>query len=232
MEVGWSTKKQIRRLVLSRTYRLSSSHDAVNVEADPDNVLLWRMSKRRLEAEALRDSLLEVAGRLDKTPPASSPAAVNGDGNNFALMRGLSKLDSGDRQRAVYLPVIRDSVVESLAIFDFPDATLVSGQRSTTNVPAQGLYLLNGPFVLGHSEAAAERLLSEGSDDAHRLKLAYLRFLGRPPTDTERKASEQFLARYPEILAADGVPAAKRPLAVWTALCQALVVSADFLFVR
>ena len=128
--------------------------------------------------------------------------------------------------------MIRDSILESLALFDFPDASLVAGQRGTTNVPAQGLFLLNGPFVLAQCEAAADRLLSEESDDAHRLRLAYLRFLGRPPTDIERKASEQFLVKYPDVLAADGVQSTKRTRATWTALCQSLVASADFLFVR
>jgi hypothetical protein len=130
------------------------------------------------------------------------------------------------------LPVIRDSILESLALFDFPDASLVTGQRGATNVPAQGLFLLNGPFVQAQCEAAADRLLSEGSDNAHRLRLAYLRFLGRPPTEAERMASEQFLAKYPEVLAADGVQSTKRSRATWTALCQALAASADFLFVK
>ena len=86
---GWSVKKLIRTIVLSRAYGLSSQSDARNFEADPDNVLVWRMPKRRLEAEALRDTMLAVAGRLDRRPPKGSSVARGGEGNvSFRFRRG------------------------------------------------------------------------------------------------------------------------------------------------
>jgi cytochrome c553 len=228
MEDRWSVKRLIRRLVLSHAYQLSSRHDAANFKADPDNVLVWRMTSQRLEAEALRDALLSVSGQLELTPPAASPVARSGEGPSTLLMRQLPQLDSRDFHRAVYLPVLRDNVLESLALFDFADPNQVVGERVATNVPAQGLFLLNSPFVQARAEAAADRLLK--SREADRVQRAYLTFFGRPPTTRDRAATEQFLKDYPRILAQDGIAVGQRPRATWAALCQALMASADFLY--
>ncbi len=147
MADGWSIKRLIRRIVLSRAYGLDSSHDPHNFEADPDNALVWRMSKRRLEAEALRDALLFVSGRLATEPPVGSAVARTGEGLAFFLR--VAGLDASDPHRSVYLPVVRDEVLESLALFDFADPSLVTGERATTTGPAQALYFMNGPFVSG-----------------------------------------------------------------------------------
>jgi hypothetical protein len=187
------------------------------------------MSPRRLEAEVLRDTLLEVSGKLDKSLPAVSPIALGGENGSNGLLRQVARLDTSNLHRAVYLPVIRDNVLESLALFDFADPSLVVGQRAATTVPAQSLYLLNSPFVLTAVEAAATRLLEEAPDDVARLQLAYLRFLGRVPTEQELQRSQSFLAKYPQVLAADGVRSTKQATATWAAFCQALVGSADFL---
>jgi hypothetical protein len=228
MDDGWSIKRLIRGLVLSRAYRLSTRHDAANFKADPDNTLVWRMSSRRLEAEALRDALLSVSGQLVRTPLEGSPVARSGEGPSTVLMRQFAQLDGRDFHRAVYLPVLRDSVLESLALFDFADPSQVVGERVATNVPAQGLFLLNSPFVQTQAEAAANRLLVARVPD--RLQWAYLLFLGRPPTSRERAASERFLTDYPSLLTRDGVAAGQQPKAAWAALCQALIASADFLY--
>ncbi len=227
---GWSVKRLIRRIVLSHAYRLGTRHDEANFKADPDNALVWRMSPRRLEAETLRDALLAVSGQLVLTPPGSSPVASSGEGPSTALMRQITQLDTRDFHRAVYLPVLRDSVLESLALFDYPDTNAVSGERVATNVPAQGLYLLNSPFVLARSEATADRLLAASVANPERLRRAYLSILGRLPTERERQAAERFLLRYPRTLTADGFAANQQPRATWAALCQALFASADFLY--
>ncbi len=110
-----------------------------NFEADPDNAFVWRMSKLRLEAEALRDALLFVGGRLANGPPVGSAVARVGEG--LALFVRVDGLDASDTHRSVYLPVVRDRVLESLALFDFADPSLVTGERATTTGPAQALYL-------------------------------------------------------------------------------------------
>ncbi len=158
MDQGWSVKQLIRQIVLSRAYQLASSYDPKNFEADPDNTLVWRMSKKRLEAEAIRDAILCASGRLILEPPIGSAVARAGEG--FAgPNRGFDQ-DAQDLHRAVYLPVVRDQVSESLALFDFADPSLVTGDRATTSGPSQALYLMNNPFVLRQAEAAAQRLRS------------------------------------------------------------------------
>ena len=225
LDENWSVKKLIRRIVLSRAYQLGSTHDVHSFEVDPDNTLVWRMSPRRLEAEALRDAVLAISGKLDLEPPVGSAVARAGEGP--ARPASGFNDDGLDMHRAVYLPVVRDQLPESLTLFDFADPSLVTGERSTTSGPSQALYLMNSPFVIRQAEAAADRLrVIEGGDDA-RIKAAYLRFLARTPTDAERKRASDFLAGF---LAGGATKKSggTSPKAAWTAFCQALYASAEF----
>jgi hypothetical protein len=213
---GWSVKKIVRSIVLSRAYRLSSQLDETNFETDPDNVYVWRMPKHRLEAEALRDTMLALAGRLDLTPPKGSVVERNGEGNIGFRFRGGEALDT---HRTVYLPIVRDLMPESLVLFDFPDPSLIIGERATTTVPAQSLYLMNNPFVIRQAEAMADKLLAGGNDDDARLTQAYLLCYARPPSAKEIQVARKFLDNY-------GQKKTKR--ATWAALCQAFFASAEF----
>ena len=121
---GWSLKRLIRRIVLSRAYRLDSAHDRHNFEVDPDDSLVWRMSPRRLDAEAIRDAMLLISGRLAPEPPVGSAVARIGEG--LALFIRTAGLDLSDLHRSIYLPVIRDRVLEPLALFDFADPSVVT----------------------------------------------------------------------------------------------------------
>ena len=218
---GWSVKKLIRTIVLSRAYRLSSQFDEKDFEADPDDVLVWRMPKRRLEAEALRDTMLALSGRLDPTPPKGSPIEQGGEGNIAFRLRFMGDPSMTDMHRTVYLPIVRDQVPDVLTLFDFPDPSLLIGERPTTTIPAQSLYLMNNPFVIRRAEDTAEKLLAgdgEG-DDAARLTRAYLLCYSRPPSEKEMKKAREFLEEY-------GKKQSRR--ATWTALCQALFCSAEF----
>jgi hypothetical protein len=230
VEDGCSVKRLVRRLVLTRAYALDTRHDETNFQADPENALVWRMTPRRLDAEVLRDALLAVSGELVFEPPAVSPVTPAGEGQSTALLRQLEALDSPDHHRAVYLPVLRDNILESLALFDFADPNQVVGERVATDVPAQGLFLLNSPFVQARAGAAADRLLAGPGGDADRLRQAYLTFFGRPATNVEREAAERFLAAYPRTLDLKGEAMKTEPRLKWAALCQALFASADFLY--
>jgi hypothetical protein len=221
MADGWSVKKLIRRIALSRAYGLDSTHDPRNFEADPDNALVWRMSKRRLEAEAVRDALLFVGGRLAPEPPAGSAVARSGEG--YALFLRVAGLDAVDTHRSVYLPVVRDQVVESLALFDFADPSLVTGERATTTSPAQALYFMNSPFVVRQAESLAERVRAAEGDDARGIDRAYRLAFARPPTATEKDRALAFLRDFP---ARPG--AADRGREAWSAFCQALFAAAEF----
>lgn len=233
MQEGWSVKKLIREIVLSRTYRLSSQFHAGNYEKDPDNVFLWRQSKRRLDAEAIRDAMLAVSGNLSRTPPIGSPVARGAAGSFPMLPRpGFRSGEPMNNYRSVYLPIIRDQVPEALALFDFADASAVHGDRPTTSVPAQALYLLNNPFVLQQAESAAERLYRSASSDAERLQRAYLLFYGRTPRDSEVQTAQRFLNTYRLSLSRERLSGERATREAWTALCQAMMASAEFLYLN
>ncbi|WP_406701150.1 DUF1549 domain-containing protein [Singulisphaera sp. Ch08] len=230
MEEGWSVKRLIRQLVLTRAYQMGSGFDATNNEADPDNVLVWRMSKRRLEGEALRDAMLAISGQLTLDPPKGSPVARAGEGNTTPLQRFGGAYDLRLTCRSVYLPVIRNHFLESLALFDFADPSLVVAERATTTVPAQGLYLLNSPFVIRQAEALADRLIRDVDNDGDRINEAYLRTFGRPPTDKEKGAAQAFLEGESRGEAARRTASSTPGRAGWAAFCQALFASAEFLY--
>jgi hypothetical protein len=218
VENGWSVKKLIRTIVLSRAYRLSSQFDQTNYEADPDNVLVWRMPKRRLEAEALRDAILAASGRLDLSPPKGSLVARIGEGNAQRLRQGGDPA-MFDTHRTVYLPIVRDQVPEALTLFDFPDPSLIIGERATTTIPAQSLYLMNNPFVIRQADALAVRLMAVGGNDVAKVTQAYQLCYARTPSPTELSNARQFLLDYSWT---------RPPRATWAALCQALFASAEF----
>jgi hypothetical protein len=219
---GWSVKKLIRTIVLSRAYRLSSQFDEKNFETDPDNVLVWRMPKRRLEAEALRDSMLALAGRLDRTPPKGDSVQRAGEGN--AAFRGRFGPGGGDptqtdTHRTVYLPIVRDGLPEILTLFDFPDPSLIIGERATTTVPAQSLFLMNNPFVIRQAEVLAEKLLALAGDEQAKLARAYQLCFSRNPSEAELVDAQKFIKDY-------GERHSRR--ATWAAFAQALFASAEF----
>ncbi len=191
---GWSTKKLVRELVLSHTYRLSSEYHAKNDAVDPDNVHLWRMSKRRLDAEEIRDAMLAVSGELDSKPADGSPVAKLAGTSQF-IGRFMGPLLTDSNKRSVYLPIVRENVPESLELFDFPDASLVSGARDDTSVPAQGLYMLNNPQVMKWADAAAGKLKKYDSE-TEKIQAAFKMTLGRLPTAKEEAAAASFMTKF------------------------------------
>ena len=221
MAEGWSIKRLIRRIVLSRAYGLDSANDPRNFEVDPDNALVWRMSQRRLEGEALRDAMLFISGRLALEPPVGSAVARIGEG--YAGFIRIAGLDASDTHRSVYLPVIRDQVLESLALFDFADPSLVTGERAATTGPAQALYFMNGPFVIRQAEGLAERLRAVEGGDARRVERAYRLAFARPPTDEERDRALAFLRAFAVHKSAPDA---------WWAFCQSLFAGAEFRYLN
>ncbi|MBY0458250.1 MAG: DUF1553 domain-containing protein, partial [Gemmataceae bacterium] len=223
----------IKTVVMSHAYQLDSKNNPKNYDVDPDNTYVWRMAPRRLDAEALRDSMLAVSGQLDDKPPVGSAVSKAGEGP-FAAPRlgggGVAQAINDPRnvQRSVYLPIVRDNLPEALALFDAPDPSLIAADRPTTTVPAQGLFLLNNPFVIRAAEAAADNLLKKTTADTERIQQAYLSFYGRLPNEKEQKNAEKFLKDYAAQLTKDRVPAARQQKETWAAFCQALFASAEF----
>jgi hypothetical protein len=231
MADGWSVKSLIRRIVLSRGYQLAAVHDDGNFAIDPDNRLRWRMDQRRLEAEAIRDAMLAVAGRLDLEPTPGSPVARVREDRQGLIQLVAAAGRQPEFCRSIYLPIVRDQVPEFLAVFDFPDASLVSGDRDATNVPAQGLFLLNNPEVVALARAFADRVARLPGTATDRLARAFEMALGRAPSPAERSAINAFQADFSRRHATRAAVPSERSEAESLALvasCQALFATAEF----
>jgi hypothetical protein len=180
VEGGWSMKKMIRTLMLSRTYRLASTGNAGHPDAG--NKLRWRQNPKRLELEPLRDTLLELAGKLTFDRPEGIQVAGTGGKGRHGLTRSLLNIE--DPYRTIYLPVVRDNIPELFSTFDFPGPTQIKGQRDVTTVAPQALFFMNNPLV---AELADEIAAKAGKD----LKAVYRLVLGREPSIEEtRDAAE------------------------------------------
>ncbi len=225
IEQRWSIKRLIRAIMLSSTYQMSAAHNPAAYARDPDNRLLWRMNRRRLEAEALRDAMYAVSSQLDRTIGGSSLLT------NAPPMAGVP-VPSGiieTNRRSLYLPVIRNNLTDLFQVFDFPDPHVIAGVRHTTSAPTQALFMMNSPFVQTLAGNWAEALLRNATaDDAATIKNAYLQALGRPPTSTENTRAQWFLASGGSD-AAQPDPGAR--LAVWRHFCHALLASTEFRYI-
>jgi Protein of unknown function (DUF1553)/Protein of unknown function (DUF1549)/Planctomycete cytochrome C len=221
---GWSVKKLVRAIVLTHAYQLGSETSEPNFAVDPANRLIWRHSPRRLDAEEIRDAALAASGKLDRTRPESSPARdlrVVELPNNGPIARGIIEKGRASTHRSLYLPLLRGVTPTSLEVFDFAEQGMVTGQRDTTTVATQALYLLNDPFVRRQSLNLAERVLGQNElDDAARVDLAYRLAVGRPATPTEIERTRAYTADFEATLGQqveetpDEEEAPKPPIAV------------------
>lgn len=230
---GWSVKKLIRKIMLSRAYQMGSAHDAANYAMDPDNKLLWRMSQRRLDAEAIRDAMLSVSGMLNFYPVDGSPVARAGEGRE-GIINLLRETNSTPQTcRSIYLPLIRDQIPEFLSVFDFPDASLVNGDRDTTNVPSQSLFLMNNPQVQATADAFAIRIGQHKGTPQENLSYAYQLAFGREPTPQEKQAIANFWTRFPQEAAKNkNIPKDKISALALSTFCQGLFASAEFRYLN
>jgi len=222
-EHGWSVKALIKEMVLSRTYRQSSAWRQDAFKADPDNRLLWRASKRRLDAEAIRDAMLAVSGQLDVSRPRASLVAEIGDRpvSIIALDRRVPPDLDGSLHRSVYLPVLRDKLPDVLDLFDFAEPSLVTGNRETTNVPLQALYLMNSPFVMDRAAALAARVSRFTGDQDRQIRHAFVLCFSRLPSAEELQLARQFFAQAAEMEGAEATDALKL-------YCHSLLATAEF----
>ena len=191
---GYSIKRLVRRLVLSRAYRMSSRASARAAEIDPSNRLLQHANLRRLDAEAIRDAMLSISGRLDPTLYGPSIPV------HYAARRGLTEGDpnngpvDGDGRRSIYQEIRRNAHNPFLEVFDLPKPATTRGQRDTTNVPAQSLALLNSPFVIGQAAEWGRRLAEgEATSLDGRIAHMFVKVLARPPSEAERARVTDYL---------------------------------------
>lgn len=184
IESGWSMKAIHRMILLSATYQqesgVGSQESGIKAVSavDPENRLLSRMNRRRLEVEAWRDAMLAVAGKLDRT--------VGGASSDLAI--------PDNRRRTLYGTVSRHELNPLLRLFDFPDPNITADERTVTTVPLQQLYVLNSEFLIGNAKALAARLAAAANDDAVRIRQAFLSLYGRPATPREMQMGIEFLS--------------------------------------
>jgi len=230
VEEGWSVKKLVRSLVLTRTYRMASRQRAAARTVDPENRLLHRYPLRRLEAEAIRDAILSISGRLDPTLYGRSIHPYRF--KQRPTRRLFSGPLDGDGRRSIYTKVTLTEEPPFLAVFNLPEAKVARGRRDRTNVPAQALTLLNDPFVLQQAEVWAARMVTEAVPSvSSRIERIFLLALGRPADLPERERFERAVDGFASL---HGVPAAKVPtsVAVWKDVAHAIFNLKEFLYVR
>jgi len=264
MEEGWSVKKLVREMMLSRVYQLGANPDSEpavserewnrsvgasgyrgnesdtdtpthrhadvqlppanlksqisNHDVDPENRLLWRMNRRRLDAECIRDTILFVSGQLNlESGGATIKPGTTAD---------YGYQDTATR-RSVYVPVLRNALPEIFEVFDFANPSVVSGARNVSTGAPQALFLMNHPFVLEQARRAAQRIFSApGLDLEARIRLAYRTVLGRLPSESELAQAARLLDISPES------DAGSRRQQAWAQFYQALFASPDFRYVN
>jgi hypothetical protein len=251
---GWSVKKLARDIVMSHAYQLSSDYEPAAFAADPENAMHWRVSKRRLDAECIRDAMLSASQQLQLSPPMGSLLSQAGDGPiggprfrpGGVSEEQLTNSGGSTMVRSVYLPIARDVPPDALAVFDFSDASLVTGARDTTNVPSQALFLLNSDMAAAASRKLADRVMSAypagpnggvGANLDQRVALAYWITLGRSPTQNERTAAWNFFQKFPSNWSkgdksSPGMKDAEDVKAAWTSFCRALFATSDFRYLN
>jgi Protein of unknown function (DUF1553) len=229
---GWSVKRMVRTLVLTRAYGLASEHEPAKYEKDPSNVYVWRHPQRRLDAESIRDAILFVSGSLQAEPmPGTALPPANPQGV-INIRANVDQLPAGkESYRSVYLPIVRNNLPEVLELFDAADPSLVIGQRDVTTVPAQSLYLLNSSFVIGQSQQLAQRVIERAGADEERLARTFALALSRAPTPEEQSRSLSFLSAARRTYGENNQDQAVAELKSWAALSQALLASAEFRYI-
>ena len=231
MENGWSIKAMQRLILLSQTYQMSDRYDAQAARIDPENRLHWRWSARRLEAEVIRDALLAVSGRLDSTMGGSLLQTENRKHVFHHSQPDNTRYDFS--RRSVYLPVIRNNLYDVFSLFDYADASMINGDRPTTTVAPQALFLLNSDLVYQATEQMADKLLAERlTKPEDRIQQLYLRVYGRPATDREVARARSFLEQsVTDLMASGGTPQSAR-LGAWQLFCQILIAADEFIYLR
>jgi hypothetical protein len=214
VQQGWSVKQLVREMVLSRTYQLDSGESSQAAKADPENRLLSHANRRRLDAEALRDSMLAISGQLKHID--GGPTFKSGLASDYGYKHT-------EPVRSVYVPLFRNALPDIFEAFDYPDPSMVSGRRNTSTVATQALFMMNHPFVMEQATATARRFLSEPlEDDTARVDRLYRCLLGRAPTAAERQIAREYVSQSVE----------KKAEAAWAGIVQTLFASPDFRYVE
>ncbi|MEN3941841.1 DUF1553 domain-containing protein [Prosthecobacter sp. SYSU 5D2] len=226
MEDGWSLKRLIKEMVMSRTYRMSS--EGATIESDPDNRLLARMNRKRLDAECIRDAMLVAAGTVDARwagPNIGDAKAV--DSNDTKVQNMEYSYPFNDSRRSVYTAAFRNVRHPLFEVFDFADINQPIAQRTASTVAPQALYLMNHPEVIELARATASRMLQATTSAEDRVHEAYRLCLSRSATDKELDIATDYLEA-----SISGNTTEEESRDAWARLVQALWATPEFRFVK
>jgi len=226
IDKGWSIKSMHRLIMLTRAYRLDSADDEYNLKLDPNNEYLWRFSRRRLDAESIRDTLLAVSGKLDRTPGGPHPFPEPKSWK-FSQHNPFKAVYDSNR-RSVYLMTQRIQRHPFLALFDGPDTNAGTASRPISTTPLQALFLMNNPLVHDSARAFAKRLLTDSKDDTQRVERAFLLCFGRPASADDNSQSRGYLAAVRSKFAARPVP--EQESLAWESFARVLFMSNEFVY--
>lgn len=218
MRQGWSIKKLIRDIVLSRTYQMASRSGSAP--------LFSHHLRRRLDAETLRDTMLFITGELNPQPAIGSLIQ-----HRDVLINELPSLHQPSTRRSVYLLMLRNSMPPELTPFNLPDATTVVAQRDSSALATQSLFLLNNAFVIEQARHFAMRLIKTFDENEKRILQAYLHTFGRYASITEIQRGLDFLREADSMLVSTQTDHSRRELDTWAAFCQALLASNELRYV-
>ncbi|QDT98702.1 PSD1 and planctomycete cytochrome C domain-containing protein [Gimesia aquarii] len=230
IEQGWSLKALHRQMLLSRAYRLDSKDILENSKRDPENVFLWKFTRKRLDAESIRDAMLFVSGELDRQPGGPHPFKP-WHKKGYSLNGPFHEVFSS-KKRSVYLMTQRLYKHPFLGLFNGPDTNETTGTRKNANIPTQALFLMNSPFVPKLAEAFARRILQTETTEEKQIKAACQIAFSRNPTPTEKAEFSQTLDAYRrQLLKEQSKRSAEVNEAAWTGLCKVLLTTNEFFFI-
>ncbi|MEO6710944.1 MAG: DUF1553 domain-containing protein, partial [Planctomycetota bacterium] len=239
----WSMKSMHKLICMSSAYQCSSEVRAEMEQSDPTNRLFSHQNRRRLDAEQLRDGVLFASGSLDLSIGGSLLEIKNGEYVTNDQSKDAARYDAP--RRSLYLPIIRNAMLDLFSAFDYPDPSMTVEQRPSTTSPIQALYLMNSPLVLAASSKLANTAIDSRGDARARVGLLYESTHGRAPAKDEIDRALGFIARATaprsEELPRTNIgqetgtkapeDAAARESEAWSLLAQVLLVSNEFLFV-
>ncbi len=232
MQDGWSTKDMHRLILNSNVYQMkSTADDRAALSMDPQNRWLSRFPMQRLGAEQIRDSILAISGRLDRSLGGKSVPLRNRQFVFNHTSVDHTKYDS--LRRSVFLPVIRNNLYSFFSQFDFPDPTMPTGTRNVTTVAPQALLMMNAPWIAQAADDFATKLIDARSTNDDRIDLAYRMALGRHATSADKQRSGAFIDDLTShaFTGSDTIDA-KAELQAWSLFCQSLFASNEFIFIR
>ncbi len=230
MAGNWSIKAMHRLIMLSQAYQLSAADNTADLQIDPGDDFLWRVSRQRLDAEEIRDSILAVSGTLDLTRPSPHPFPPS-SGWHFTQHAAFSAIYPSNH-RSVYVMQQRIKRHPFFVLFDGADPNMSTAERSVSITPLQALFMMNDPIVHEQSEKFAARIMSSRDTIDGQVQLAFAYAFGREPDADDMAVARSYLNGYEEKLSSTRIPPAQRPAAALASYLRSIFASNEFEFVE